>query len=543
MNPARGVRYNIMNAKDFLPVPVVFPGHYGPGHPRSLQARVRCRSIAGSMAPTLHSGPAPPASFAALFTAVMLPMFMGAVDQTLLATATPRIAAELGGLADTSWIAVGYLLATTVTAPLYGRLGDRFGRRDAMLGALAVFALGSLCCALASSLHALIGSRVLQGLGGGGLMVLSHALIGELVPPWDRPRYQGYFAMIFTSSSVGGPLLGGFVVNHADWRWLFWANLPLGLLAAWRVSRLPRPEAAARQSTPFDPNGFVLFVLCAVAALLWMSRVGHSFRLLSPASGALAGIALASGAVLWRQQNRHPHPFLPLEVLRLPGVKWVCLSAVAFSGTLFALLFLLPIYLHLARGASAVDTGLQLLPLTAGVVAGSVLNGRVSAWTGVSGRLPPWGLATAALALAALALLPPTPWTIALVAAACGLGFGSVMPSAQMATQILAGRERLGAASALLALTRSLGSSVGTAAFGGLAFVLLQPPGGFAAGQGLQLEGMDPAQVARAFALVFGALSVFAALGALAAWRAPRMDLRQAARERATQIGTVSDDA
>jgi len=191
----------------------------------------------------------PTTSFAALFSAVMLPMFMAAIDQTLLATATPRIAAELGGLTDTAWIAVGYLLASTIAAPLYGRMGDRFGRRNVMLVALAIFVAGSLSCALAANMPMLIGSRVLQGLGGGGLMVLSQALIGELVPPWERPRYQGYFALVFTTSSVSGPLLGGFVVNHGDWRWLFLANLPLGAFAAWRVARLPRPPRSPRPTT------------------------------------------------------------------------------------------------------------------------------------------------------------------------------------------------------------------------------------------------------------------------------------------------------
>ena len=162
-----------------------------------------------------RAGPAAPGrgQFLTLFTAVMLPMFLAAVDQTLLATATPRIAAELGGLADTAWIAVGDLLAVTVMAPVYGRLGDRHGRRRVLLSALAVFALGSLACALAPGLTWLILGRALQGLGGGGLMVLSQALIGEVVAPRHRPRFQGYFAVVFTVSSVGGPVLGGLVVN------------------------------------------------------------------------------------------------------------------------------------------------------------------------------------------------------------------------------------------------------------------------------------------------------------------------------------------
>ena len=154
-------------------------------------------------------------------------MFMAAVDQTLLATATPAIAATLGGLRDTSWIAVGYLLAAATIVPVYGRLGDLRGRRNVLLSALGVFALGSAACAAAQSLPQLVAARVLQGLGGGGLMVLSQALIGELVPPRERPRFQGYFATVFTAASIGGPVLGGIVVSHTSWRWLFLANLPL----------------------------------------------------------------------------------------------------------------------------------------------------------------------------------------------------------------------------------------------------------------------------------------------------------------------------
>jgi multidrug resistance protein len=462
----------------------------------------------------------------ALFSAVMLPMFMGAVDQTLLATATPRIAAELGGLNDTSWIAAGYLLAATIMAPLYGRLGDRFGRRNVMLVAVCIFALGSLACALAPTMRLLVAARALQGLGGGGLMVLSQALVGELVPPWDRPRYQGYFALIFTGSSVGGPLLGGFVVHHWDWRWLFLANLPLSLLAFWRMRKLPAPAPSAHRNAPYDPTGFALFVLCAISTLVWFGQVGHRFPLLSAASLVLVTLAAGSGIVLLRHERSHPHAFLPLDILRLPGVRWICASVLVFAATMFALLFLLPIYLQVAHKASALGAGAQLLPLTAGVVVGSTLNSRVSAWTGISGRLPPWGLGAASLAILALALLPPQPGLITALAAVCGIGFGSVMPSAQLATQMLAGRERLGSAAALLSLTRSAGATLGTAAFGGLAFVLL---GTGRSGESLQVQGLDATQVEHAFHLVFGALAVFAAAGAFAATKAPRMDLRERA--------------
>lgn len=470
------------------------------------------------------------AGFGALFTAVMLPMFMAAVDQTLLASATPRIAADLGGLSDTSWIAVGYLLAATIVAPLYGRMGDRYGRRNVLLVALAVFTTGSLACGLASSMFGLIAARVLQGLGGGGLMVLSQALIGELVSPSERPRYQGYFAMVFTTSSVGGPVVGGLVVNHGNWRWLFLANLPLALLAAWRVSRLPRPAPSVHRDAPYDPAGVVLFALCASGALLWLSLAGHRFPVVSPVSAALAGTAVVAGVLLARQQRRHPFPFLPLDVVRIPGVGWICLSVIGFAGTMFALVFLLPIYLQVAHKASAAGAGVQLLPLTVGMVVGSTLNARFSARTQRSGVLPPYGLGMASLALLALALLPPSPLSISIAAAMCGMGFGTVMPSAQIATQMLAGRERLGSAAALLALTRSTGAAVGTAAFGGLAFALLNVQAGSGEGAGLRLEGLSPERVTQAFHLVFAALAAYAALGAFFATRAPRMDLARRGR-------------
>jgi EmrB/QacA subfamily drug resistance transporter len=472
----------------------------------------------------LPTSPAP-ATFGALFSAVMLPMFMAAVDQTLLAAATPRIAHDLGGLADTSWIAVGYLLAATITAPLYGRMGDRFGRRDVLLVALAMFVLGSLACALASSMWGLIGSRVLQGLGGGGLMVLCQALIGELVAPSERPRYQGYFAAVFTVSSVGGPVIGGLVVNHGDWRWLFLVNLPLGLLAAWRVASLPRSTPSTHRDKPYDPAGVLLFALCAATALLWFSLAGHRFPVLSAPSAALAGIAIASGIVLARQQRRHPFPFLPLDILRIPGVGWICLSVIGFAGTMFALVFLLPIYLQVGQKSSAASAGLQLLPLTLGMVAGSTFNGRYSASTRRSGVLPPYGLGAASLALLAIALLPPSQLAITIGSAICGIGFGTVMPSAQIATQMLAGRERLGSAAALLSLTRSTGAALGTAAFGGLAFTLLDIHGGGGEGATIRIDSLAPAQVHHAFHLVFGAVAVYAGLAAVAAMRAPHMDL------------------
>src|SRR5262245_23999066 len=245
-------------------------------------------------ATTTGGGPVTRAQFLNLFTAVFLPMFMAAVDQTLLATATPAIAASLGGLRDTSWIAVAYLLSAATIVPVYGRLGDARGRRNMLLIALFVFALGSVACGLAQSLPQLVAGRVLQGLGGGGLMTLSQAIIGELVPPVERVRFQGYFALVFTTASIGGPIVGGIVVSHVSWRWPFFANLPFAAFAAWRLCRLPAGERHPPSAGPPDIAGHVLFAVGALSALYWLTSAGHRFPWGSGLSIALAVTALLS---------------------------------------------------------------------------------------------------------------------------------------------------------------------------------------------------------------------------------------------------------
>src|SRR3954469_9041500 len=212
------------------------------------------------------------AQFLNLFMAVFLPMFMAAVDQTLLATATPTIAATLGGLTDTSWIAVAYLLASASVVPVYGRLGDQRGRREMLMVAVVIFSLGSLACGVAQSLPQLVAARVVQGLGGAGLMTLSQALIGELIAPRERVRFQGYFAMVFTTASVAGPVLGGIVVSHLSWRWLFLANLPLAAFAVWRLRKLPHGKPHTNQrGTTHDLAGVALFAISSVSGLYWLT--------------------------------------------------------------------------------------------------------------------------------------------------------------------------------------------------------------------------------------------------------------------------------
>jgi MFS family permease len=473
-----------------------------------MDAPLRPGEAARSIAATT-ADPAPTfdrARFRRLFAAVMVPMFLAAVDQTLLATATPVISRELGDLRDTSWLAVGYLLASVIMVPLYGRLGDRLGRRKVLSVAILVFAVGSLACGLAATLALLVAARVLQGLGGGGLMTLSQALIGEVVAPRLRARNQAYFAIIFTLASVGGPVIGGLVVHHASWRWLFLVNLPLCAIALWRLRALLDDDRRHRTRGKPDTLGIVLFALTAATSLVWLSSAGHHFAWGSATSLVLVGAALSFAE----------RPFLPFELLALPAVRYAVLTVAAFASAMFAMIFYLPIYLQLALGSNPAESGLLLLPLTGGIVGGAALTGRIIVWTGRPTTIPAIGLVVAALSLIGLALLPPLRPLLIGLEVTTGLGLGSVMSVMQIVTQIAAGPARLGAAASTVALARTLGSSLGASAFGALIYGLI---GGAPAFAGARAPAVDP-RIEHAFDAAFAAA---AALCLVAAWAASRV--------------------
>ncbi|MBL8534420.1 MAG: MFS transporter [Betaproteobacteria bacterium] len=473
--------------------------------------------------PQLSAGPAGTRQFLRLFTSVMLPMFLAAVDQTLLATATPRIAQELGGLRDTSWIAVAYLLAAAATTPLYGRLGDRFGRREMLLVALSVFTVGSVACAAAQTLTMLVAARVVQGLGAGGLMTLSQALIGELVTPRERARFQGYFAAMFSLASIGGPVIGGFVVSHASWRWLFLANLPLGAVAAWRLYALPSARGKIERRDQ-DLTGIVLFSGAIVSTLYWLTSAGHRFAWASAESMAWIAGSLTLAMVLLYHERRLPDPFLPLELLRRPAIGFCALTTALFAASMFAMIFFLPIYLQLGHRTGAAASGAMLLPLTIGMAAGSMGSGRILARTGKPRWIPVCGMTIAASGLAMLGLLQAGPHGATALGAMVGIGFGTVMPTMQVTVQTAAGRDRLGAATSIVSLSRSLGAASGTALFGALVFTLM--PQTDTARLSHDATLLPAEALLPAFHTAFLVIAVIALLGAVAASRVPPLELR-----------------
>ncbi len=506
--------------------------------------------VAVEAAASGSGAPAPydKARFRRLFFSVMLPMVLAALDQTLIATATPAIARDLGALRDTTWLATGYLLALVVMVPIYGRLGDQLGRRRVLGVAIVIFALGSALCGFATSLPMLIAGRIVQGLGGGGLMTLSQALIGEVLAPRQRARNQTWFAMIFTTASVGGPVVGGFVVHHASWRWLFLANLPLAAFAWWRLRALGGDDRRYPVTGRADAAGVALFVALMVTTLTWLAWAGHRFAWFSATSLAMLAAAILLLAALVHTERRAERPFLPVELLALPAVRWAVPTVIGFATAMFAMVFYLPIYQQLALHADAAEAGLLLIPLTGGIVLGAFVTGRIIVATGWPTRVPPVSLSIAALSLSALAVLLPGKGVLMLLEVTTGLGLGGVMSVMQIVTQTAAGPARLGAAAATVSLSRSLGSSLGAAVFGALIFGVmgqagLAPPaegaqaaaGAVSTGAAAALRAAGDAATAEsvraAFRVAFGAAAAVCAFAAFAASRLPalRFDRDEAA--------------
>jgi EmrB/QacA subfamily drug resistance transporter len=420
-------------------------------------------------------------AFRRVFPGVMVAMFLAAADQTILASALPTIASSLGGLADLSWVVVAYLLAATVAAPLYGYLGDRFGRRRVLLAALAVFTGASLACAAAPNFFWLVVFRALQGLGGGGLMTLAQALIGEHVEPRERGRFAGYFATVFALASTSGPVLGAYLTEHFSWRAVFLINLPLGIIAAMLALRVPHAPMG-RKPGPFRPDllGALLFCVGAGCLLFALSSGGHRFPWLSAPMGMLVATAAVALLGLGYWERRHHDPLFPLHLLRMPAIARSDAVVLCFGGALFSTILYTPLYLQLGRGIGIGASGALLLPITLAQVTSAALTGRLVTRTGRVTIFPQIGLALATLAYLALAITvtsAPTPVVMALTTLV-GIGLGMVMPPTQVMVQTTAGRNSLGVATATIALSRAVGGATGVALVGAVIFAQIDGHGG-----------------------------------------------------------------
>jgi MFS family permease len=418
--------------------------------------------------------PAPAPSFSRIVPPICLPIFLGAADATVVATALPAIAATFGEVEHLSWIVVFNLVASTIAAPAYGRLGDAFGRRRMMFAALCIFAAATCLCAAASSFPMLLAARALQGIGGGGLMTLAQALVGEHVPPRKRGTYQGYISANIVAGSTLGPVLGGFLNQTWGWQAVFLGYLPVSAIALVLVFRLPVGVRGGSKGG-FDLPGLGLLTACVVPLLLTVSQLQRLSVAALPGLGGLAALTAAALAALLWQQRRAAAPLLPLALLRNPTYWRAIVMGACSGGSLAGMVTFLPIYLQVVAGASPAETGLLLIPLTGAVSLGSMLTGWIISHTGRTAIFPSVGLVITALSLVALAAFAPSmtrlelSWMLALG----GLAQGSAMVTAQLTGQAAAGPRQLGAASAAIQLARSLGSAFGAATAGAVLFGLL----------------------------------------------------------------------
>lgn len=459
---------------------------------------------------SLSNGP-DATSVALPFAAIVAAMLPAVLDQTILATALPTIAGDLGSVTDVSWVVTAYVVAAAATTPLWGKLGDRHGRKLLLEVSLVVFVLASALCAAAQDITQLIVLRLVQGAAAGGLMTLAMAVVGDLVAPRERGRYQGYIAATFAVATVVGPLLGGVLVEGASWRWVFLINLPLGAAAlAGLALRLPAP-GQERPEQPLDALGAALLAAATSALMLTCIWGGDRYAWDSPQILALIGAMVALAAGLVARERHAADPIVPLRLLRTRAVAVASGALFLATAALFAITVFVPLFLQTATGASPTEAGLLLVPAMLGITVSTTLSGRSIARSGHYKRFPVAGLALMSAALVLLAVLAGNPSQIAtgVGLVVFGLGFGMVTQVLVVAVQNSVERRELGVATATTGFFRALGGAVGAAVLGA---VFAARAGTTASGQG---AGALRPEIVDAVQTVFLVAAPLAALGLL----------------------------
>ena len=427
-----------------------------------------------SQAPSGAPAPSETGSLRLVILSIGLLLFLAALDQSIVSTALPTIVASLGGVEHLSWVVTAYILTSTIVAPLYGKLGDLFGRRNTIFVSVGIFILGSILCGVANSMTFLIISRGIQGLGGGGLFVLALSVVGDAVPPRDRGKIQGVFAAVFSTSSILGPLAGGWLTEQANWHWIFLINVPLGLLALVGFAASFKPRGT-RVSHKIDWWGAITLTLGLGALTLLTSLGGRSFDWASTTSAALAALTIGAFVAFVKIEQRAEEPILPLSLFKL-NVFWVTsILGFAVGASLFGAITFLPLYLQIAEGSTPTGSGLQLIPLTLGIVAASTLAGIFMGKTGKYKILTHLGTGLLTLGMVSLTQIDAQTGMVLFSAqlVLVGLGMGCIFPVLTTAVQNAVPRQALGTATAAGILLRQSGGALGVAAFGALFSVRL----------------------------------------------------------------------
>ncbi len=512
--------------------------------------------------------PPPPATLShrqilIAFSGLVLAMLLAALDSTIVLTALPTIVSEMGGLEHLAWVVTGYLLAQTIVTPVYGKLGDLYGRKIVMQSAIVLFLVGSALCGLSQNMTQLIVFRAIQGLGGGGLIVTTQAVVGDIVPPRDRGRYQGIFGAVFGLSSIAGPLLGGYFTTHLSWRWIFYINLPVGI-AALVVLAATLPSLSRRVARSIDYTGAGLLAVVLSSITLLSDLGGTAYQWSSPVSIGLIAVSVLSLVIFAMVERKAAEPVLPLHLFRQQ--TFVVTSAVGLivGFALFGSVTYFPLYLQVVKGVSPTGSGMQMVPMMGGMLVTSILSGQLISRTGRYKIFPLLGTAVMTVGLFLMSRLTPqsTEVTASMLMLVLGVGLGMVMQVLVITVQNDVEYRDLGVATSGATLFRLIGGSLGTAILGAIFaarlsvnLVRLLPPGTVANEAArnmsvqalLQLPPSARAAYAQAFTVsldtMFLVATVVCAIGFVLTWFLPERPLRATVAASARDAGNEAGEA
>ena len=399
-----------------------------------------------------------------VFIGIMLCIFLAAIDQTVVIPAVPSIASDLHGFGHLAWIVTAYLLTSTISTPIYGKLSDMYGRRALLLPGIVIFVAASMLCGFAQSLPQLILARALQGVGGAGLMSMSQATIADMVSPRERGRYQGYMAGTWAVASIFGPIIGGWVTDAASWRWIFWVNLPIGIGAYFLSSNALRLLRVQRRRTKIDQFGALLLASCTTSTLLVLSWGGVEFSWTSPEILGLCAITLVVIFLLVRQERRVEEPLMPPRMFANKVFRRGVIIAVFNTGGMFGLTFLLPLYFQLTRGADASQSGSMIVPFLAATCVGAFGGGQIGRRLGKLKQIIQVGLVVTLAACIGCAVMDDKTSSLWLLALQCivGVGIGGVQPCTLVTVQNAADRRDVGVATGAFLFLRNMGGALGS---------------------------------------------------------------------------------